>query len=50
MDEHWKEKNLRKYTYFMSWGELKTIYGFAENLENIKNRAKSSFLKVVSQF
>ena len=40
MDEHWKEKNLRKYTYFMSWGELKTIYGFAENLENIKRQGE----------
>ena len=40
LDEHWKEKNLRKYTYFMSWGELKTIYGFAENLENIKRQGE----------
>jgi len=31
LDPRWKEKNLRKYTYFMPWGELKTIYGLAEN-------------------
>ena len=40
LDEHWKEKNLRKYTYFMSWGELKTIYGLAENIENIKKQGE----------
>lgn len=40
LDEQWKEKNLRKYTYFMSWGELKTIYGLAENLEYIKKQGE----------
>lgn len=40
LDEAWKEKKLRKYTYFMSWGELKTIYGFAENLEHIKKQGE----------
>lgn len=35
LDPHWKEKGLRKYTYFMSWGELKTIYGLAENRDAI---------------
>ncbi len=40
LDKDWKEKKLRKYTYFMSWGELKTIYGFAENLENIKKQGE----------
>lgn len=35
LDAAWKEKNLRKYTYFMSWGELKTIYGLSENRKNI---------------
>lgn len=40
LDKAWKEKELRKYTYFMSWGELKTIYGFAENLEYIKKQGE----------
>lgn len=40
LDKGWKEKKLRKYTYFMSWGELKTIYGFAENLEYIKEQGE----------
>lgn len=35
LDPAWKEKKLRKYTYFMSWGELKTIYGLAENKKSI---------------
>lgn len=35
LDPDWKEKGLRKYTYFMSWGSLKTIYGFAENRDCI---------------
>ena len=35
LDPHWKEKDLRKYTYFMPWGELKTIYGLAENRKHI---------------
>ena len=38
LDEEWKEKKLRKYTYFMSWGELKTIYGLAENIDAINQR------------
>ena len=35
LDPDWKEKRLRKYTYFMSWGEMNTIYGLAENREEI---------------
>lgn len=35
LDTKWKEKNLRKYTYFMQWGELNTIYGLAENMDAI---------------
>lgn len=35
LDPKWKEKNLRKYTYFMQWGELNTIYGLAENMDAI---------------
>ena len=36
VDPEWKEKKLRKYCYFFSWGTMQTIYGFAENLEAIK--------------
>lgn len=50
LDPAWKEKGLRKYTYFMAWGELKTIYGLAENMEGIREREKSFFSKDVSQF
>ena len=38
LDTNWKEKGLRKYTYFMQWGELNTIYGLAENMESILAR------------
>lgn len=38
LDPDWKEKKLRKYTYFMPWGALKTIYGFAENRKFILDR------------
>lgn len=31
----WKERGLRKYTYFMKWGDLKVIYGLYENMESI---------------
>lgn len=40
LDPLWKEKKLRKYTYFMQWGELKTLYGFAENLKTIKEKGE----------
>lgn len=40
LDDDWKEKGLRKYTYFMPWGELRTIYGLAENLESIKKHGE----------
>lgn len=36
LDPDWKEKNLRKYTYFQNWGTINTIYGLAENMESIK--------------
>lgn len=36
LDSQWKEKKLRKYTYFKQWGELNTIYGLAENMDSIK--------------
>ncbi len=38
LDKDWKEKKLRKYTYFYPWGELDTIYGLSENLEEIKKK------------
>lgn len=40
LDEDWKSKKLRKYTYFKPWGELKTIYGFAENIDGIKKQSE----------
>lgn len=40
LDKDWKEKKLRKYTYFYPWGELNTIYGLAENLEEIKKKGE----------
>ena len=38
LDEQWKEKGLRKYTYFFSWGTLDTLYGLAENMEEIQKK------------
>lgn len=35
LDPDWKEKGLRKYTYFLPWGELKTVYGLYENRQDI---------------
>jgi len=35
VDAHWKEKELRKYTYFKPLGILDTLYGLAENLDFI---------------
>ena len=34
-DLEWKEKGLRKYTYFRSLGVLDTLYGFSDNREAI---------------
>lgn len=40
VDPDWKEKKLRKYTFFFSQGSVNTIYGFWENREEIlKSRA-----------
>ena len=52
VDENWKEKKLRKYTYFHPLGTLNTVYGIAENREEIIEKreviifegAKSVFL------
>lgn len=38
LDPKWKEKGLRKYTYFSSWGEMNVIYGLYENMEYIKDK------------
>lgn len=38
LDSGWKEKKLRKYTYFKQWGELNTIYGLAENMDSIREK------------
>jgi DNA primase len=35
LDPQWKEKGLRKYTYFHPIGTLNTIYGLAENRQSI---------------
>lgn len=38
LDPLWKEKKLRKYCYFYSWGTMNTIYGLSENMAEIKKR------------
>lgn len=38
LDSQWKEKKLRKYTYFSGWGEMNVVYGLHENLEEIKRK------------
>jgi len=40
VDEHWKEKKLRKYTYFKPLGVLDTIYGASENMDFIKEKGE----------
>ena len=40
LDPEWKEKQLRKYTYFKPLGILETIYGLAENYESIKQKGE----------
>lgn len=40
LDPNYKEKKLRKYTYFKSLGILDTIYGLAENMEYIKEKGE----------
>lgn len=35
LDPLWKDKKLRKYTYFSGWGEMNVIYGLFENLDEI---------------
>lgn len=38
LDPLWKEKKLRKYTYFHSWGAMDVIYGLSENMESIRKK------------
>lgn len=38
LDPQWKEKKLRKYTYFNGLGRLDTIYGLSDNMEFIKEK------------
>lgn len=38
LDPCWKEKKLRKYTYFHSWGVLDIIYGLYENMDAIREQ------------
>lgn len=38
LDPEWKEKKLRKYTYFYGWGTMDTIYGLTENIEAIRDK------------
>lgn len=40
LDKAWKDKGLRKYTYFKPWGELNVIYGLSENLQGIKQKGE----------
>lgn len=35
LNPEWKERKLRKYTYFSSWGEMDVIYGLFENMDAI---------------
>lgn len=38
MDKEWKEKGLRKYTYFSGWGEMDIMYGLYDNLSEILSK------------
>lgn len=38
LDPNWKEKKLRKYCYFFSWGTMNTIYGLSENMDSIQDK------------
>lgn len=38
LDPEWKEKKLRKYCYFFSWGAMNVIYGLSENMESIREK------------
>jgi len=38
LDPEWKEKKLRKYTYFYHWGSMDVLYGLWENIEEIRKK------------
>ena len=38
LDPDWKEKKLRKYTYYLGWGSMEVIYGLSENLGTIREK------------
>lgn len=38
LDVNWKEKKLRKYTYFHQWGTMSVLYGLYDNLESIRSK------------
>lgn len=41
LDAKWKEKNIRKYSYFFSWnGGMEVIYGIYEHLKKIKEKGE----------
>lgn len=41
LDEKWKEKKLRKYTYFRGWnGGMDVIYGLSENMDYIREKGE----------
>ena len=35
LNPEWKEKKMRKYTYFFSWGTMAIVYGLYENMDAI---------------
>lgn len=38
LEPDWKERGIRKYTYFSGWGAMDIIYGLYENMEHIKEK------------
>ena len=38
LDPDFKEKKLRKYTYFSNWGEMNVIYGLFENIAEVEKK------------
>lgn len=38
LDPCWKDKKMRKYLYYYSWGTVNTIYGLAENMRDIRKK------------
>lgn len=38
LDPEWKERKLRKYTYFSGWGAMDVVYGLFENMQEITKK------------